>query len=187
MDLAATHGRLSAAARDFLPRRHKLLIDGQWVEARSGKTFAVLDPATGQQIAAVAEGGPEDIELAVAAARRAFEDGPWARLKPTERGKLVWKLGDVLEAHADALRPHGGARRRHGRAPRVGPRQPRGGGHRPGTGGIGRPLGLRKAWRTGPSGPGRHRWPRDQAGLRSSSAKTSMAARTAATAVGTPA
>ena len=103
MDLATTHGRLGAANRDFVARRHRLLIDGQWVEARSGKTFAVHDPATGQQIAQVAEGGAEDIDLAVAAARRAFEDGPWSRLKPTERGRLVWRLGDVLEAHAEEL------------------------------------------------------------------------------------
>jgi phenylacetaldehyde dehydrogenase len=103
MDLATTHGRLGAANRDFVARRHRLLIDGQWVEARSGKTFAVYDPASGQQIAQVAEGGAADIDLAVAAARRAFEDGPWSRLKPTERGKLVWRLGDVLEAHAEEL------------------------------------------------------------------------------------
>jgi phenylacetaldehyde dehydrogenase len=103
MDITASHGRLSSAARDFIARRHKLLIDGQWVDAKSGKTFAVFDPSHGQQIASVADGGAEDVADAVAAARRAFEAGPWARMKPTARGKLVWKLGDVLEAHADEL------------------------------------------------------------------------------------
>jgi phenylacetaldehyde dehydrogenase len=103
MDLTASHGRLSSTVRDFVARRHKLLIDGQWVDAKSGKTFAVFDPSNGQQIASVAEGSAADVDTAVAAARRAFEDGPWAKLKPTERGKLVWKLGDVLEAHADEL------------------------------------------------------------------------------------
>lgn len=103
MDISASHGRLSQAVRDFVARKHRLLIDGQWVEPASGQSFAVFDPANGQQIAQVAEGGPEDVARAVAAARRAFEDGPWARMKPTERGKLVWKLGDVLEAHADEL------------------------------------------------------------------------------------
>jgi len=103
MDVPSSQGRLSQTARDFIARRHKLLIDGAWVDARAGGSFPVVDPATGQQIAAVAEGLAEDVDLAVAAARRAFEDGPWARMKPTERGKLVWRLGDVLEAHADEL------------------------------------------------------------------------------------
>jgi len=103
MDVPSSQGRLSQTARDFIARRHKLLIDGAWVDARAGGSLPVVDPATGQQIAAVAEGLAEDVDLAVAAARRAFEDGPWARMKPTERGKLVWRLGDVLEAHADEL------------------------------------------------------------------------------------
>ena len=103
MDVPSSQGRLSQTARDFIARRHKLLIDGACVDARAGGSLPVVDPATGQQIAAVAEGLAEDVDLAVAAARRAFEDGPWARMKPTERGKLVWRLGDVLEAHADEL------------------------------------------------------------------------------------
>jgi phenylacetaldehyde dehydrogenase len=103
MDVATSHARLGPAARDFIARRHKLLIDGHWVDAKSGKSFAVFDPSNGQQIAQVAEGGPEDIADAVIAARRAFEDSAWSRMKPTERGKLVWKLGDVLEAHAGEL------------------------------------------------------------------------------------
>ncbi len=95
--------RLSPAASAFVSRRHKLLIDGQWVDAKSGKTFAVFDPSSGGQIAQAAEGGAADIDAAVTAARRAFEDSAWSRLKPTERGKLVWRLADVLEAHADEL------------------------------------------------------------------------------------
>ena len=100
MDLTTSHARLSGAGRDFIARHHKLLIDRQWVDAKSGQTFAVFDPSNGQQIAQVGDGGAEDIAAAVAAARRAFEHGPWARMKPTERGKLVWRLGDVLEARA---------------------------------------------------------------------------------------
>jgi phenylacetaldehyde dehydrogenase len=95
MDVSASHARLNNAARDFVARRHKLLIDGQWVDARSGNAFAVFDPSNGQKIAQVAEGGAEDIALAVEAARRAFEGSPWAKMKPVERGKMVWKLGDV--------------------------------------------------------------------------------------------
>jgi phenylacetaldehyde dehydrogenase len=62
MDVSTSHGRLSAAAKAFIARRHKLLIDGQWVAARSGKSFAVFDPSNGQQIAQVAEGGAADVD-----------------------------------------------------------------------------------------------------------------------------
>ncbi len=103
MDVSASEGRLSSGAKAFIARRHKLLIDGHWVDARSGRTFAVFDPSNGQQIAEVAEGGAEDVNRAVGAARRAFEGGPWAKMKPVERGKMVWRLGDILEAHADEL------------------------------------------------------------------------------------
>jgi phenylacetaldehyde dehydrogenase len=103
MDVLTAHGRLGDAAKAFIGKPHKLLIGDAWVDARSGKRFAVFDPASGQQVATVAEGGVADIDAAVTAARAAFEDGPWPRMKPTERGKLVWKLADVLEAHADEL------------------------------------------------------------------------------------
>ncbi|WP_428493327.1 aldehyde dehydrogenase family protein [Rhodopila sp.] len=103
MDISTSIGRLSQSGRDFIARRHKLLIDGQWVDAKSGKTFAVFDPSNGQQIAQVAEGGAQDVDAAVAAARRAFEAGPWPKMSPVERGKMVWRLGDVLEANADQL------------------------------------------------------------------------------------
>jgi phenylacetaldehyde dehydrogenase len=59
---------------------------------RSGKRFAVFDPATGQQIAQVAEADAPDVDLAVAAARRAFETGAWARMMPSKRGQLLWRL-----------------------------------------------------------------------------------------------
>ena len=98
MDITANQGRLGAEAAAFLAGPHRLLIGGAWVEARSGKTFEVTDPATGQMIARVAEGDAADIALAVAAARRAFEEGPWPRMSPAERGKLLWRLADALEA-----------------------------------------------------------------------------------------
>src|ERR1700742_826719 len=97
MDVSVNVGRLGAEASSFISKQHKHLIDGKWVAAKSGKTFPVFDPATGGQIAAVADGGPEDIDAAVKAARKAFEDGPWSKMKPTERGKIVWKLADILE------------------------------------------------------------------------------------------
>src|ERR1700730_19016956 len=78
-------------------------IGGKWVEAKSGKTFEVEDPATQEIIAHVPAGDKADIDLAVKAARKAFETGPWSRISPADRSKLVWKLGDPLEKDADQL------------------------------------------------------------------------------------
>jgi hypothetical protein len=91
------------AASSFLAGKHQLLIDGKWVDAKSGKKFDVFDPATGQAIAAVAEADAADVDEAVKAARRAFESGPWARTSPADRCKLIWKLADLLESHADEI------------------------------------------------------------------------------------
>lgn len=88
---------------DFVDGRHQLLIDGQWVDAVSGQTFPIYDPATDQIIAHVAEGGKEDIDRAVAAARRAFDKGSWRRMTPSERGRLIWKLADLLEANLETF------------------------------------------------------------------------------------
>ncbi|MCX8049957.1 MAG: aldehyde dehydrogenase family protein [Methylohalobius sp.] len=85
----------------FIAQKHRLLIDGQWVEAVSGKTFPTYNPATGEVLAHVPEGSKEDIDRAVAAARRAFEEGPWRKLTPSERGRLLWKLADLVEDHAE--------------------------------------------------------------------------------------
>jgi aldehyde dehydrogenase (NAD+) len=79
-----------------------LLIDGKWVEAASGKAFDSINPATGEVLAKVAEGGAEDINRAVAAARRAFT-GPWSRMKPYDRQLLLLKLADLVEKHFDEL------------------------------------------------------------------------------------
>jgi phenylacetaldehyde dehydrogenase len=84
-----------------LPGVQRLLIDGVWLEAASGKTFPTYNPATGEVLADVAEGDQEDVNRAVRAARRAFESGPWPALTPSERGKLLWKLADLLEARLD--------------------------------------------------------------------------------------
>src|SRR3984957_502598 len=80
----------------------KMLIDGQWVDAASGKKFETLNPATGELLATVAEGDAEDINRAVAAARRAFE-GPWSKVKPFERQSMLLKLADLVEKHFEEL------------------------------------------------------------------------------------
>jgi len=84
-------------------RQTKLLIDGKWVDSISGKTFATINPATEQKIADIAEGGAEDIDLAVKAARRAFESGPWADMDARDRGRLLNKLADLVEANLEEL------------------------------------------------------------------------------------
>jgi phenylacetaldehyde dehydrogenase len=92
---------VSRTTRDFVGTTRRLLIDGQWVEAASGKTFVTTDPATEQEITYVAHGWAEDIDRAVAAARRAFEEGPWRTITPSARGQIIWRLADLLEKHAD--------------------------------------------------------------------------------------
>jgi phenylacetaldehyde dehydrogenase len=101
MNIAIRKPSLGAAAASFMAKEKKLLIDGKWVSAQSGQTFAVEDPATQEVVAHVPAGDKADIDLAVAAARRAFEEGPWAKMSPGERSRLVWRLGDLLEKHAD--------------------------------------------------------------------------------------
>jgi phenylacetaldehyde dehydrogenase len=86
---------------DFIDKPRKMLIDGKWVNSISGKTFPSYNPATGEVLAQVAEGDRDDIEQAVKAARRAFDQGPWRRLTASERGRLIWKLADLLEAHTE--------------------------------------------------------------------------------------
>jgi aldehyde dehydrogenase (NAD+) len=84
-------------------RAGKLIIDGQAVDALSGRTFQTVNPATEEPICAVAEAGPEDVDRAVRAARKAFESGPWPSMRPAERQRLLWKLGDLILEHADEL------------------------------------------------------------------------------------
>jgi aldehyde dehydrogenase (NAD+) len=79
-----------------------MLIDGRWVQAASGKTFESRNPATGELLAQVAEGDREDIDRAVAAARKAF-NGPWSKWKPAERQLLLLKLADLVEQHIEEL------------------------------------------------------------------------------------
>jgi phenylacetaldehyde dehydrogenase len=81
---------------DFIGTRRQLFIDGQLVDAKSGKTFAAINPATGEKLADVSEGDAADIDLAVSAARRAFDDGPWSRMTPSDRGRIIWRIGDLI-------------------------------------------------------------------------------------------
>jgi aldehyde dehydrogenase (NAD+) len=81
----------------------KLLIDGRWKDAASGRTFPTVNPATGEEICQVAEADAADVDLAVKAARDAFQAGPWGRMAASERGRLLNKLADLIERDADEL------------------------------------------------------------------------------------
>jgi len=95
--------QLASSVTEFLSKPRKMLIDGKWVEAASGKTFETYNPATGEVLARVAEGDRADIDRAVKAARRAFEEGPWPEMLPAERSRLMWKLSDLIAQHHEEL------------------------------------------------------------------------------------
>jgi phenylacetaldehyde dehydrogenase len=98
----ATHAvQLDDKVTTFVGKKQKMLINGKWVEAASGKTFPTYNPATGEVLSHVAEGDREDIDRAVKAARAAFEKGPWAKISPSERGRMMWRLADLIEKHTE--------------------------------------------------------------------------------------
>uniref|UniRef100_A0A1J3CZZ3 aldehyde dehydrogenase (NAD(+)) n=1 Tax=Noccaea caerulescens TaxID=107243 RepID=A0A1J3CZZ3_NOCCA len=81
----------------------QLLIDGNFVDSASGKTFPTLDPRTGEVIAHVAEGDAEDINRAVKAARKAFDEGPWPKMTAYERSRIMLRFADLVEKHSEEL------------------------------------------------------------------------------------
>jgi phenylacetaldehyde dehydrogenase len=93
----------SEAARKALGREPALFIDGQWVRSTHGKTIAVYDPSTGKEIASVVDASDADVDRAVAAARKAFDDGRWSGLPPYQRQRLIEKLADLIEANIAEL------------------------------------------------------------------------------------
>jgi phenylacetaldehyde dehydrogenase len=93
----------SEAAARALARTPALFIDGEWVESTHDRTIAVFDPSTGRQVAAVADASDADVDRAVAAARRAFDNGRWSGLAPQERERALHRLADLVEAKADEL------------------------------------------------------------------------------------
>jgi aldehyde dehydrogenase (NAD+) len=98
----------ATAAKARMPKPPKvkdqpLLIGGKWLDCVSGKTFPTLNPATGEVICQVAEGDKADVDLAVKAARKAFEEGPWPRMTGSERGRLLHKLADLIEQNQEEL------------------------------------------------------------------------------------
>lgn len=81
----------------------RLLIGGTWIEAASGKTFDIINPATAEILTTAAEGDSADIDRAVAEARKAFDEGPWPRMNASDRQRIVWKIGELLEKYKDEI------------------------------------------------------------------------------------
>jgi aldehyde dehydrogenase (NAD+) len=90
------------AETSSVPSATQLLINNRWLPSESGKTFATVNPATGDEICQVAEADAADVEKAVTAARAAFE-GPWRKLRASERGRMLYRLADLIEQNADQL------------------------------------------------------------------------------------
>lgn len=101
--MSTTLVSLNRKAAAFTSAPKKMLINGQWVEAASGSTFETRNPANGEVITTVSEGDQVDINQAVSAARKAFEEGAWPKAKPNERAKLLLKLADLIEENAEEL------------------------------------------------------------------------------------
>src|SRR5688572_24482372 len=84
--------------------QNKLFINGEFVDALNGKTFATINPATEETITDVASAGPEDVDAAVRAARAQMEPGSdWQKMKPRDRAKIMWRIADMLTARADEI------------------------------------------------------------------------------------
>ncbi|PYM28887.1 MAG: betaine-aldehyde dehydrogenase, partial [Candidatus Rokuibacteriota bacterium] len=81
----------------------QLFIGGAWRPPVSGETYKTINPANEEPSAEVARGDERDVDLAVAAARKAFDSGPWPRMTAAERGRLVWKLGDLIQQNLDEM------------------------------------------------------------------------------------
>ncbi len=100
MSVTAEKFQISEGGARFLASPRNMLIGNEWTAPASNRYFDVENPASGEVIAHVAEGAKEDIDGAVRAARRAFESGSWPRMSASERGRLLWKLADLLEDRA---------------------------------------------------------------------------------------
>ncbi len=92
-----------ATAPQLQVKPGKLFIGGKWVDSASGKTFATINPATGEVITQIAEGDERDTDAAVQAARKAYEGSPWAEMSASDRGKILWKIGDLIDKHNEEL------------------------------------------------------------------------------------
>jgi phenylacetaldehyde dehydrogenase len=103
MNAAVDMVSLSAPVKRFVGQARQALIDGRWQDSQSGETFEVFNPSNESVIARVADCKKADVDLAVAAARKAFDQGPWPRMSPSARGKILWKIGDLILENLEEL------------------------------------------------------------------------------------
>src|SRR3954469_9689926 len=99
----ATASKKAHAVKPPQVKDQPLLINGKWQDSVSGKTFETINPSTGKVICNVAEGDKADIDLAVKAARKQFDSGEWSRMNASDRGRLLYKLADLVEKHQEEL------------------------------------------------------------------------------------
>src|SRR5262245_13396529 len=100
---SVTQPSLSSATRAWLKGEKRMLIGGAWLASADGRVFQTLDPASGEVLAYVPQGTVVDVNAAVAAARKAFDEGPWPRMTPAERAKVLWRVADLIDANIDEL------------------------------------------------------------------------------------
>ena len=103
MNTAVDMVSLTAPVKRFVSQSRQALIDGRWQDAQSGETFEVFNPSNESVIARVADCKSADVDLAVAAARKAFDKGPWPRMSPSARGRILWKIGDLILENLEEL------------------------------------------------------------------------------------
>jgi phenylacetaldehyde dehydrogenase len=103
MNAAVDIVQLSPRVKSFIGQPRHVLIDGRWQSARDEETFEVFNPATEEVIAHVADCKQADVDLAVAAARKAFDSGPWPAMSPSQRGRILWKIGDLILENLEEL------------------------------------------------------------------------------------
>jgi aldehyde dehydrogenase (NAD+) len=99
--MATIMSTIQNAERVSSPAR--LLVDNEWLESASGKTFCTINPATGEELAQIAEADAADVDKAVSAARRALESGPWRKMPASERGRYLHRFADLIEQRADEV------------------------------------------------------------------------------------
>jgi phenylacetaldehyde dehydrogenase len=103
LDVARLAPQNPGALKFLHGRAKKMLIGDEWVAAASGRTIDAVNPATGEVLATFPDGGREDVDRAVRAARTAFESGGWRKMTPSERAKVLWRIGDLIDANIDEL------------------------------------------------------------------------------------
>jgi phenylacetaldehyde dehydrogenase len=91
------------AVQSFLDAGQRILSGGEWYAASSDTMIDVINPADGKVISMIGDSGTDDVDRAVRAAREAFEDGPWPKMKPGERSRLLYRIADLMEARAEDL------------------------------------------------------------------------------------